>query len=209
MRHRIAGLAVVAGGVGLGALSSAPVLAARSASCHPASATVLASGRLARVFSLHGSVYGCAERSGRRTLLGSSNTCLRRSLAGPAAAVSGPLAAYSLEMCGVDTGYTSVVVRNLATGAQLYDAPASTVGVGPEAYTTVNSIVLASDGACAWIASSSSLGTHRTSRELDRASARAHVRLDSGGAIVADSLRLHGSRLTWRHGTVPRSAKLR
>ena len=122
--------------------------------------------------------------------------------------VSGALAAYGSETCGIDTGSTLVIVRRLTDGHELRSA-AATGPVGPESYQTVGSVVLKGDGAVAWIGTGHSLGSHHTLTEVWRADRHGTTRLDSGVAIRVQSLRLTGSTLRWRDGAETRSAGLR
>jgi hypothetical protein len=129
------------------------------------------------------------------------------SRAGPVA-IAGRLVAYGLERCGVDTGSTIVVVRRLTDGKRLHSDPATTQSVGPEAYQTVDSLVVKRNGSDAWIAVANSLGTHQTSTEVHADSTDGFALLDAGSEINPSSLRLDGSKLTWRHGGSKRSATL-
>jgi hypothetical protein len=73
----------------------------------------------------------------------------------------------------------------------------------------VLSIVIKPDGAVAWIARMSSLGGGHPELQVLAANAGASARLlDSGDGVAPASLRLHGSRLTWKHGGQVRSATL-
>jgi hypothetical protein len=151
------------------------------------------------------------ERSGRRFLLGTTSTCVRSALVGPAA-VANVLIAYGVETCGVDTGTATVEIRDLAHGGRVSrSAAAITRAAAPESYASVDSIALGRSGAVAWIATSSSIVRHDVDREVHAigGSGGRDRLLDSGAGIAARSLRLHGSRLTWRHGTRTRSAGLR
>ena len=122
--------------------------------------------------------------------------------------VTGELSAYALQRCGVDTGATLVIVRRLSDGKQLRSFAATSTGL-PEGFQSVRSLALKSDGAVAWIGLVSSVVGRRRVIEVHKADAnRAAVTLDSGPAVDPGSLRLHGSRLSWTHGTATRSATL-
>lgn len=176
--------------------------------CSPAGARSLLSGQSARVIVLSGSVYGCSERTGRRFLLGTAGTCIAAERAGPFA-LSGEIVGYALQRCGVDTGATELIARRLTDGSQIRTARAMHGVLGPESFVTAGSIVVAGDGALAWIASASSVATHRQAREVNRADGSGFSTLDSGSALDPGSLALHGSALTWRRGGSTRSAVLR
>jgi len=175
--------------------------------CHPADSHTLAADPLARVYALSEVVYGCSERTGRVTRLGRANLCVGSARAGPFA-LAAALAAYGLETCGVDTGFSQAVIRRLSDGKTLRSEAAITGPVGPESYAAVRSIVARSSGGFAWIAVASSIIGHGTVVEVHRADKHGAVRLDSGGTIDPSSLRLHGSTMSWKHGGARRSARL-
>jgi hypothetical protein len=174
--------------------------------CGPAAAQTLASSSRARVYASRGAAFGCAGDGGRSIRLGKTSNCIGSDRVGPVA-VAGEIAAYASERCGIDTGFTQVLVRNLRTGKRLSASPAVTVP-GPESFPSVDSLVARPDGAAAWIAEASSLGNHLKNVELRRIDARGQSLLDSGPAIAPRSLHLRGSTLTWRHGGKPRSSSL-
>jgi hypothetical protein len=159
------------------------------------------------VYVAHGVVYGCATQTGRAYRLGSRRSCLARSRVDPVTVVGG-LAAYGLESCGVDTASAEVVVRRLSDGKMLLSVPAIAHVLGPESFQTVRSIVAKPDGAVAWISGGSSIAAHRAVVEVHRADAQGQTLLDSGAAITAGSLRLHGSTVTWSDRGRTRSATL-
>ena len=160
------------------------------------------------MFAINGTVYGCLDATGKRFLLGKRSVCIG-SRRVESVMVTGELAAYGLEACGVDTGFTQVVVRRLSDGKQLLADPAITGPLGPESYEAIGSLVLKSDGAVAWIALGHSIvsqGAQR--REVHSATAASQKLLDAGRTINPGSLRLHGSTLTWSDGAKTRSATL-
>ncbi len=125
-------------------------------------------------------------------------------------ALASATAAYGLERCGIDTGYTQVLVRGLDNGAQLSSFASTVKPLPAEAYSMVESLVVKRDGAVAWIASAASIVGHgQPDIEVHSGRGSNAQLLDSGPTIDAGSLRLHGSRLTWRHGGATRSAVLR
>jgi hypothetical protein len=179
-----------------------------AAHCGPGSARTLASSRLARVYQLNGSVYGCADPAGKAYRLGTASTCIGSPRVDHVA-VSGKLAAYGRELCGVDTGRTELVVRRLTDGKPLLSEPAITGVLGVESYEAIGSLALRSDGSVAWIATGHSIvgnGSPRT--EVHSADQGGQKLLDSGATIVLGSLQLHGSTLTWKHGGSTRTAPL-
>jgi hypothetical protein len=157
---------------------------------------------------LHGQVYGCAFGYHRTHLLGASSRSIREDRVS-AIAVAGTTAGYATTRYGVDTVSSAVVVRDLRTGRQLRTLPASNVGL-PESVQIVESLVVKSDGAIAWISRTFSIiGRGSTQLEVQRADARGQAVLDSGRSIRSRSLRLRGSTLTWRDAAGTRSASLR
>jgi hypothetical protein len=168
--------------------------------CGPANAHTLASSPQARVYALHKAVYGCAGKT--RYRLGAVPSPLGEDFVSRVV-VAGRLAAYASEISGYDFAWATVLVRNLADGKQLFDSPALsnqlTTGEGTQ---SVGSLVVRPDGNVAWIAkweflSSPIVEVHRRKGMLDH-----------GRTILPGSLRLHGSLLTWKHGSTTRHASL-
>lgn len=174
------------------------------------------------MYSHRFSVYGCSKTTGKQRWLGSATT--RGSfrcgftLVEPIA-VAGELAAYGVAHAGVDTSDGQLVVRRLTDGQRLRSVPATDFPSGEQARSLVASLVLRSDGAVAWIGQASQFAPIRPSRADGFGKVRAiEIRaydkhgprlLDSGLTIRTDSLRLHGSKLTWKDGAATRSATLR
>jgi hypothetical protein len=211
MTHRSAILAVVfllaaCGSTAAGSSTTAPA-GAGAANCGPARARTLAASSVARVYSLGGMAYGCSLGAAKSYNLGQRRTCLGAPLVAPVT-VTGDLAAYGLESCGVDTGFTQVIVRRLTDGKQLRSSPATTGLLGPESYQSVDSLVLKGDGAVAWIGIGYSIIASHRDIEVQKTDAHGQRRLDSGSAVKLGSLQLHHSTLIWKHGRATRSATL-
>jgi hypothetical protein len=135
-----------------------------------------------------------------------TGSCLRAGRVGPVA-VAGPLVAAAVTRCGVDTGQAEVEIVRLPSGSRLYSHLA--IGnPGPESFATVTGLVLSGRGAVAWIARSSSILSHRASIEVHAGDAQGTRRLDSGPQVEEGSLRLSGDTVSWRHGSIRRSARL-
>ena len=179
-----------------------------AASCGPARAKTLAVDQTARVYESGGNVYGCSTASRRSYRLGASARSIREGRAGPIA-LAGTDVAYGYTVYGVDTVSAQVRVRDLATGKQLRSEPATTAPARVEFRESVDSVVVRSDGAVAWIGESGSVISGPTTTEVDRADARGLAKVDSGSGIDVHSLRLHGATVTWRHGGRSRSASLK
>jgi hypothetical protein len=206
-RRRVVALTSLVLTISASAVALATGVGARTrVPCGPAAAHTLASSAHARVYSARGAAFGCAVGGNGAFRLGVTTHCIGSDLVGPIA-VAGQIAAYASERCGIDTGSTEVLVRNLRTGKRLSASPA-VASPGPESFASVDSLVARPDGAAAWIAQASSLGNHQKNVELRRVDARGQSLLDSGPAIAPRSLRLRGSTLTWRHGGQPRSSTL-
>ncbi len=174
--------------------------------CGPSSARTIAGDAVARVYAFKGHADGCVAGARRSYRLGATGISLRVARV-EAVRVVGRIAAYGLRVSGVDTGYAIVNVRRLTTGAFLAQRPATT-RVGVEAFQSIDSLVLKRDGAVAWIATARSIGKPTFIRQLQRSDARGVRVLDSGAKLAARSLALHGSTLSWRHGTAVRTARL-
>ena len=202
----------------LGAVSSGgatPPSATGSAhgGCFPAGARQLARDADVRVFAASASsraprlaappVYACDLRRGRRVALNGGGGFVRVT----PVAVAGPVVAYGLASMGVDTTTSTIGVLNVATGARHSLAAASTPR-RPETFTTVASLVVTRGASAAWIAGRSGIGQPQPSYEVWRLRRGATTLLDAGAAIAANSLRRHGSAVTWSDAGRSRSAPL-
>lgn len=202
---------IIASIVAFGALSACGAAAATTSApagpCGPTSARTLAASRSARVYAVGRVVYGCAAGGGgRRVALGMTNLCIR-SVQVQAVTVSGRLAAFGAESCGVDTGSSVVQVRRLTDGRTLFTHPAAN-SAGPESYTNVTAIVADRTGDVAWVVHSSSIVRHAQSTAVFAAAGATVHRLDAGSAIDPGSLRLSGTTVRWQNGSRRRSGRL-
>lgn len=179
-----------------------------SANCAPAGAHILVSDRQASVYDLQKTVYGCALGTPGHVRLGSSGFCTMADKVGPVA-LSGRIAAYGVQRCGVDTGTAQVVVRRLSDGKVLRSSPATSRVPAAESYQSVGSLAVKADGAVGWIGDGHSIiGRGPEVIEVHRFDARGAARLDQGTGIAVASLRLRGSQLSWDHSGRVRSATL-
>jgi hypothetical protein len=211
MRRRLRPLAMAAVLVGCALSAATPGAAARrdssaGAVCGPHAAHTLAGDAVARVYTSGGSAFGCVAGGTRSYRLGRTGFSIGAARVEDVR-VAGRLAAYGLETSGVDTGYTNVNERRLTNGALLAQRPATTT-VGVEGFQSIDSLVLKADGALAWIATARAIGMPTFVRQLQRLDERGFLVLDSGANVAAGSLALHGSKLSWRHGTATRSTTL-
>jgi hypothetical protein len=171
---------------------------------------VLVSDRQASVYRQGKAIYGCFSGGGRTKIyrLGSAGFCTMSDRVRPIA-LSGAVAAYGVQRCGIDTGTAQIVVRRLTDGTRLHTAPATSHNAGAESYQLVGSIVVKADGAVGWIGQSHPIVGHgHEVIEVHRIDRHGAAELDHGAGIAFESLRLHGSLLSWRNSGVQRSAPL-
>jgi hypothetical protein len=181
--------------------------AGSTARCAPPGVRIIKTDSRAQVYALSSFVYGCDRRTHRTTKLGNATVCIAAARVDHVA-LADNIAAYGIDRCGVDAGFTVVVVRRLSDGRRLagYDA----VG-GPglvESYQSIGSIVVKGNGSVAWIGSERSIIGRGSRIEVNAVQRGRRAMLDSGSGIVGSSLRLRLSTLTWRHGATTRSASL-
>lgn len=124
-------------------------------------------------------------------------------------ALAGVDVAFGRTSSGVDVISAEVVVENLTDGRQLRSNPATAGDFGPETAQHVDSIVVKPDGSVAWIATISSIISHRGTTQVRKSDRTSRTSLDSGRKIRPDSLSLDGSELSWRDGSARKTAKLR
>jgi hypothetical protein len=212
VRERLGALVAaiaVAGAVGCGS-SAANGVARRGPgfpSCAPAGARIIRADPRAQLYALHTVVYGCDRRTRTSTKLGDTTACVEAARIDQTALVQN-IAAYGLDYCGVDTGFTTANVRRLSDGKRL-GSYLAVAGPGlAESYQSIGSIVVNPDASVAWIASARSIIGRGPRIEVNRVERGKRTLLDSGPAIVASSLRLSRSTLSWQHGSTTRSATL-
>ena len=199
------GSSVAASGQPASSVTS-PSAQAAAARCGPHRARTLATSRTARVYVRGQSVYGCATGGHGRYLLGRSSLCIGSARVG-VVTVADRVAAFALTRCGIDTASTTVEVRRLTDNALLYSHDAADAA-GPEGFVSVGSIVATSKGAAAWIASASSIVSHHTVMGVYARRGDGVQTLDTGSGIVANSLQLKDSGLSWQDGSQRDSAHL-
>jgi hypothetical protein len=152
-------------------------------------------------------VYGCVLQTGTVWKLGSAGICNVTPCADHFA-LAGTVVAYGLNRFGIDTGTTTVVVRRLVSGHVVHQDAATSRGV-VEGYGSAKSLVVKTDGSDAWIGVDNSIIGHGRVIEVHRHDGRGTALLDSAASIEPASLKLHGSRLTWRDGGATRQSTLR
>jgi hypothetical protein len=159
------------------------------------------------VYAVGKLVYGCDRGTRQSTMLGDTTACIAAARV-DRVALADSIVAYGVNRCGVDTGFALVVVRRLSDGKRL--ASYAAIG-GPrlvESYQSIGSIVVKRNGSVAWIGSEHSIIGQGSRIEVDAVQRGKRSTLDSGSGIVASSLRLRVSTLSWRHGTATRTASL-
>jgi hypothetical protein len=176
--------------------------------CGPAGAHTLASDAVARVYSQGEKVYGCAAGSHSSYALGTTSSSMGEERVGPIA-LAGVDAGFGRTSFGVDVISAEVVVERLTDGVVLRDRAATAGSFGPEYAQQVHSVVVKRDGSVAWIASISSITSHNSATQVRKSDRTPHTSLDSGLKIRPDSLRLHGSQLSWRNAGARKTATLR
>jgi hypothetical protein len=188
---------------------AAPGAANVNIPCGPASAHTLASDGVARVYSQNKHVYGCAASDQKSFRLGQASGNLDRRRVGPLA-LSGVDAAYGLTTSGVDTISADVVVRRLTDGKVLHRQNAISGKLSAEFYEAVDAVVVKRDGSVAWTANGGSILSGKPPRrQVNRIDKSGYDLLDSHRNIRLHSLKLSGSKLTWRDGSATQSATLR
>ena len=218
MRRHVATLVAVIALSMCGATAVAVALSASSsrAACGPTAARTLAETRSARIYVAHHVVYGCAQGIGRVYRLGlAEDQFCGRGCAAPVA-LAGRFAAYGLETTGTDFGSAWVAVRDLTDG-KLRLSPWAPVGTVPGSglYSGVTWVVVARDGAVAWVAGGDrwivgrdGLTHWRQIFGVYRSDRRGPARLDLGSRVAPWSLRLHDATITWMDTGTTRSATL-
>lgn len=209
MRRRFARTGAVAcllvtAGLGLGSADATT----RAVACGPAGAHTLAADAVARVYSRKGKVYGCARAGHRSYRLGTVSNSFNEGRAGPIA-LTGVEAGYGLTFFGTDTMTAEVMVRRLTDGHVERQHSAINEPVGAEYFETVDDVVVKADGSVAWTAHATWIGSNGKSvTEVDKSDQTSQSLLDNSASIQTDSLRLHGSELSWQDGSGSRSATL-
>lgn len=209
VRTRSVLLVAIAGLVAFGsaALDQAGA-AARRTVCGPAAAHTLAADPVARVYSRHGKVYGCAHGGSRSYRLGTNAHSFNEGRAGPLA-LSGAEVAYGLTFYGVDTINAEVLVRRLTDGHVRRQHSAINEPVGAEYFETVDDVVVKGNGSVAWIAHATWIGAQgKGVTEVNKSDRTRKSLLDSSPSIAIHSLHLHGSQLTWKDGSSSRVTTL-
>jgi hypothetical protein len=186
---------VVAGGV-LALLALAGAAAAAGAGCAPGASRVLASSGSAQLYIAGGNVHGCL--GSRDTLLG-PGPALRHPTRIALEALAGRFAGVDVAQMGVDTFASSVKIVDLATGATVAHAPATSPERAAESFVEVAAMAINANGVLAWIGRRSSIGALQPVYELHVLSSKARVEVAQGTIALAD-LQLSLTKLSWREG---------
>jgi hypothetical protein len=175
--------------------------------CSPAGGQTIAQDSEARVYSVGHNVYGCVLSTGATHKLGMNSFC-NDGNAVDHVALAGTVTAYGIDACGIDTGTTTVFVRQLVTGEVLH-RNAATSRVTVEGYGAIGSIVVKPDGSDAWIGLNHSIVRSDTVTEVHKDDHGGSSLLDSGRRVHPGSLTLARSQLSWIDGGSTRHATLR
>jgi hypothetical protein len=207
--------------------------AGRPRSCAPSHVRVLAADATAAVYARRGAavtpggrrrpgtVYGCARGGARAYRLGPAPTGDAGFAAGVAhVTLAGSKAAYELHcevfgdplrVCvalGAPQSPSShlVMVRDLRSGRLVHRVAVSapSAGEGVQVGVAARSIAVKADGSVAWIADTTRSPRYEV-HEADRSGTRV---VALGSDIDPASLRVRGSAIHWRQGTMPFSAPL-
>lgn len=194
----LTGVVLLAGLSGALTQSSAAPTAreSRSRACLTTGTTVGANRtlRVYRVGDRNGHRYvACVVRTGRRRLLGESN-----SLSGGVedVKIAGRYAAVSFGQCGRDSCLSVAAVTDVLTGRTRAGKHRSDVGIA--------SLVLSRTGSIAWITQT----TAKDHFEVRKLEGSQETMLGAGSTIVPDSLALAGRRIYWLENDQPVSAVL-
>lgn len=202
-------LVCVAGG--LGVFTATASTRAGQASCGPLAAHTVAADSSARIYRVvigHAFIgplyayYGCSVAQGKPALLSSANPLTRVRMV----ELRGAIAGLIVDRHGVDTGGSTLTVRDLADGRLLH-----TVGVSymvPRVFDSLVTYVLAPSGNIAWTTDRSSVLRSAGNVTIRRAIGHTVRTLDQGTSIRASSLRLRGHTVQWIDGGRRRYARL-
>jgi len=165
--------------------------------CAPSGAKVLLASKLARVYSLGTTLYGCTD--GRQTKLGA----LKGTTAAPATRITRYLlaaryVAFDTVDMGVDTFSSTVTLIDLVNGVRA-DSPAAPSSPRPESFKTATAMVIDADGIVAWIGQSSAIGQPKPQYYVRALTATASFG-QQATAGNPTALRLSGHQLSWRNG---------
>ncbi len=203
MRGLVASVVAVATLVAAGAAVAQSKVALKR--CAPRAASIISTSKTVETYELGGVIYGCDRSTKKRSALGAAGGAPTAMAIDGQITLRGDLAAYAVTP-GSPGGIETVNVRRLSDGRVLRSYNATTLSYGPGfAGWELNVIVVKPDSSVAWTvtAFSPSFG-HSVGVEVH---ANAKL-LDSGTGVVSYSLQLHKSKLTWRDGSVTRSATL-
>jgi hypothetical protein len=160
-----------------------------AAPCAQTGARIIRNDSRAQVYTLHKLVYGCDRGSHRITKLGDTTACIAAARVDHLA-LADTRVAYGVDRCGVDAGFTVVVVRRLTDGKRLAGYRAVSGPGLVESYESIGSIVVKRGGSVAWIGSQRSIASHGSRIEVAEGQRGKRSTLDSGSGIVGSSLRL-------------------
>lgn len=181
------------------------------ASCGPLGAQTVVADANARIYrvrighSFIGTLYayyGCTVARGKAEWLTATDTLTRVRMV----ELRGAIAGLIVDRHGVDTGSSTLTVRDLADGRVLHQVV--TAYMVPRIYGRLVTYVLTSSGDIAW-STVKSIGFGPGGEvTISRAIGHSLATLDQGTSIRASSLRLHGHTVQWIDGGRRRHARL-
>jgi hypothetical protein len=210
----IAVLALLVGALAIGPPAAVPRAGASSGgACRPAGARTITSDSRVRVYSLAGRgpfvrvAYACLFGRGRTVALGARGVPQVR--VGPVA-LAGTLLVFASSTMGIDTSSASVEELDLSAGQpRLSSWAAATPPTRPESFSSVTDLRITGRGSVAWIARLSGITQPVPVFEVHtRLRPRAASLLASGPAVMPESLRLAGGRVSWLNAGQSQSAAL-
>jgi hypothetical protein len=184
---------------------------AQKAACGPAQAQTVVADSAARIYRVpagHTALgtlydyYGCTGGTAKPQLL-SSGSALSRARA---VKLRGAIAGLIVDQHGVDTGSSTLIVRDLTTGRVLHTVTVSYMV--PRLFDSLVTYVLAPSGNIAWATESSPNFGTKSRVTIHRAIGRTVATLDQGRSIHAASLRVRGHMVQWIDGHQLRHASL-
>jgi hypothetical protein len=184
---------------------------AQKAACGPTGAKTVVADSVGRIYRVPtgrtalGTLYdyyGCTPGAAKPQLL-ASTSALRRVRA---IRLRGTMAGFIVDQHGVDTGSSTLTVRDLAGGKVLHTVSVSYMV--PRLFDSLVTYVLAPSGNVAWATERNpGFGPH-SEVTIHRAIGHTVTTLDHGSSIRASSLRLRGHALDWIGGGKLRHASL-
>jgi hypothetical protein len=178
--------------------------------CAARKSTTLAASADARVYSVGSTAYLCAYKKNKRFALGDSHECQNQTEVGDFRFGDGVIG-YLASSCGLVSGQSSVVVRDLKTGKVKWSgSPVDQAWQGGESSKSIDTWAMKPNGSIAWIGRNSGFVTvpggppapAADTIQVWKNEQGTATKLDSGADIVRGSLAL-GSESDTATGAAP------